>query len=39
LYDSTSHKESVLKYNEKDAKAGGIYVAEGHTLIDHLFEN
>ncbi len=39
LYDSTDHKESVLKYNEKDAKAGGIYVAEGHTLIDHLFEN
>ena len=38
LYDSTELKESVLKYNEKDAKAGGIYVAEGHTLIDHLFE-
>ncbi len=38
LYDSTDHKESVLKYNEKDAKAGGIYVAEGHTLIDHLFD-
>ncbi len=38
LYDSTDKKESVLKYNEKDAKAGGIYVAEGHELIDHLFE-
>lgn len=38
LYDSTENKESVLKYNEKDAKASGIYVAEGHTLIDHLFE-
>lgn len=38
LYDSTDHKESVLKYNEKDAKAGGIFVAEGHKLIDHLFE-
>ncbi|MBQ8167238.1 MAG: cofactor-independent phosphoglycerate mutase, partial [Lachnospiraceae bacterium] len=25
LYDSTEPKESVLKYNEKDAKAGGIY--------------
>ena len=37
LYDSTEPKESVLKYNEKDAKAGGIYVAEGHKLIDHLF--
>ncbi len=38
LYDSTEQGESVLKYNEKDAKAGGIYVAEGHKLIDHLFE-
>ena len=38
LYDSTDKKESVLKYNEKDAKAGGIYIAEGHKLIDHLFE-
>lgn len=38
LYDSTDHKESVLKYNEKDAKASGIYVAEGHKLIDHLFD-
>ncbi len=38
LYDSTDHKESVLKYNEKDAKASGIFVAEGHKLIDHLFE-
>lgn len=38
LYDSTEPKESVLKYNEKDAKASGIYVAEGHKLIDHLFE-
>jgi len=38
LYDSTDKKESVLKYNEKDAKAGGINIAEGHKLIDHLFE-
>jgi len=38
LYDSSDHKESVLKYNEKDAKAGGIYIPEGHTIIDHLFE-
>ena len=38
LYDSTDHKESVLKYNEKDAKASGIFIPEGHTLIDHLFE-
>lgn len=38
LYDSTENKESVLKYNEKDGKASGIFVAEGHKLIDHLFE-
>lgn len=38
LYDSTAHKESVLKYNEKDAKAGGKFVPEGHKLIDILFE-
>ena len=38
LYDSTDTKESVLKYNEKDAKVSGIYIPEGHTLIDHLFE-
>ena len=38
LYDSTSHKESVLKYNEKDGKASGIFIAEGHKLLDHLFE-
>lgn len=38
LYDSTSHQESVLKYNEKDGKASGIFVAEGHKLLDHLFE-
>lgn len=37
LYDSTEPKESVLKYNEKDAKAGGVYVTEGHKLIDRLF--
>lgn len=38
LYDSTDTKNGVLKYNEKDAKASGIYVAEGHKLIDRLFE-
>ena len=38
LYDSSDLKASELKYNEKDAKESGIYVAEGHKLIDHLFE-
>lgn len=38
LYDSTTPLENQFRYNEKEAKASGIYVAEGHTIIDHLFE-
>lgn len=38
LYDSTTPIENQFRYNEKEAKASGIYVAEGHTIIDHLFE-
>lgn len=38
LYDSTDKKQSDLNYCEKDAIKGGVFVAEGHTLIDHLFE-
>ncbi|MBQ9699104.1 MAG: phosphoglycerate mutase, partial [Lachnospiraceae bacterium] len=38
LYDSTDKKSNELKYNEKDAKASGIYIAEGHKAIVHLFE-
>jgi 2,3-bisphosphoglycerate-independent phosphoglycerate mutase len=38
LYDSTDKKENSLKYNEKDAKSSGIYIAEGHKAIAHLFE-
>lgn len=38
LYDSSNPIENPYRYNEKEAKKSGIYVAEGHTLIDHLFE-
>ena len=38
LYDSTDKKSENWFYNENDAKDSGNYVAEGHTIIDHLFE-
>jgi len=38
LYDSTKPQNETWNYNEKEAKEGGIYVAEGHKLIDRLFE-
>ncbi|MBQ3029592.1 MAG: cofactor-independent phosphoglycerate mutase [Agathobacter sp.] len=28
--------DSILRYNEKDAAKTGVYVAEGHTIIDKL---
>lgn len=39
LYDSTNKVESELLYNEADAKKSGIYIAEGHDIMDHLFGN
>lgn len=38
LYDSTEPKNGTLDYNEKCARESGIYVEEGYTLIDRLFE-
>ena len=38
LYDSTKRRASDLLYNEKDAKKSGIYIKNGHEMIDHLFE-
>lgn len=38
LYDSTNRLSKTWSYNEKDAAAGGIYISEGHTIINHLFE-
>ncbi len=38
LYDSTEELDRTWFYNEKDAKASCNYVANGHQLIDKLFE-
>ena len=38
LYDSTDKLSKEWDYNEKDGLASGIYIAEGHKAIDHLFE-
>lgn len=37
LYDSTAPLEQEWNYNEKEAEAGGHYIAQGHELIDYLF--
>lgn len=36
LYDSTRPLESKLLYNEKDAKASGIYREHGHEMMGYL---
>lgn len=38
LYDSTDKKSNTWNYNEKEAKDSGNYIAEGHTIIERLFE-
>lgn len=38
LYDSTDKKSSTWNYNEKEAEASGNYIAEGHKIIERLFE-
>ena len=38
LYDSTAPLEKDWLYNEEEARKSGIYIAEGHKAIDHLFE-
>ena len=38
LYDSTEEQDKAYDYNEKDAKDSGIFIAEGHTIINHLFK-
>ena len=37
IYDSTKEEEHSWNYNEKDAEASGLYLAEGPMLIDRLF--
>ena len=38
LYDSTKEQANTWKYNEAEAEKTENFVAEGYTLIDHLFE-
>jgi len=38
LYDSTDKKRHTWNYNEKEAEESGNYIADGHTVINHLFE-
>ena len=36
LYDSTKPQHNSWHYNEREGAASGNFIAEGHTLIDHL---
>ncbi len=38
LYDSTKEEDHQWNYNEKEAKQSGNYLAEGHKMMDYLFE-
>lgn len=38
LYDSTRPLDKTWNYNEKEGAASGNYIAQGYTMIDHLFE-
>lgn len=38
LYDSKEEKEESHSYNEREGRVSGIMTAEGHRLIDRLFE-
>ena len=38
LYDSTALQSNTWNYNEEEAKAGGIFVTQGHKLIDKFLE-
>lgn len=38
LYDSRKAQKNTWKYCERDAKESGNYIAEGHKMMDYLFE-
>lgn len=38
LYDSRKVQQNTWKYNEKEAKESGNYIAEGHKMMAYLFE-
>lgn len=38
LYDSTDKKESTLNYTEEDGKKSGIFMANGHEMMNYLLQ-
>ncbi len=38
LYDSTKPQEHTWNYNEEEGRASGNFVAQGHEIINRLFE-
>lgn len=38
LYDSTKEERTNVLYNEKDAESTGIFVEQGHKLMEHFFK-
>ena len=36
LYDSTMERRAIRRYNEKEAAASGIFLAEGHKLMERF---
>lgn len=38
LYDTTKSMENQFHYNEKDAKASGIFLDKGYEMMDYLFQ-
>lgn len=38
IYDSTRKYDGMESYSEKSAKAAGLYIDRGYTVIDKLFE-
>ncbi len=38
LYDSTQKRQENWKYNEREARQSGNYIAEGHKMMEHFFE-
>lgn len=38
LYDSRRIQQNTWRYNEKEAKESGNYIAEGHKMMAYLFE-
>ena len=39
IYNSAKPAETRRRYTEKEAEAAGRFIAEGHRLMEHFFEN